>query len=427
MTKDSQPSSSSTTPSPLDDERLERVFDYISKGKTMKSEGQLWTAAVSFWEARNLLRELANNNNNSNNNSNSNSNSNNDSNDEVTKIQRLYQDQCREYFHKTRTFFLQALQQEHDEDVKQQQQRQQQHQLNNGRETTSDQERTGYRQDYLSDQEATQRIQLFSSLFAKELLLEPPHSVATHAVDAAADHEVPMKDQNGDDNIPAAAAPTATATNNVTTFTDGNDNYVDSLEERLKSLNASIPQGFKSSQERISDINLGMKRLGLPNYYYNNNKIEPPKSASQQVEDIIAQAKDEVAMGLVADSICDNDNANDDVDASESVANDMISSIGSDDGADSILSDEVPELQNVDKIKDQVAEAQAKLAELTALLDTLLPSSVEEEDDEEAELDVNPPTVPLFENVHAKQMLQDARRSIGKALTLWKVKPKTLS
>jgi hypothetical protein len=187
-----------------------------------------------------------------------------------------------------------------------------------------------------------------------------------------------------------------------------------SLEDRLAELNASLPQGFKTSDERLQEINRGLNRLGLPSYYDSSPtkpKIEPPKSESQQVEDIIAQAKDEVRF--------EPKDEGSDAASTGTNSDHFLAHSDSDDDDDSLLSDDVAKLQNVTKIRDEVAAAQAKLAELIVLMDTL--SSTEEE--EENELDHEGTNASsAFDPACAKKTLKDAKASLQKALKLWKVK-----
>ena len=372
---------------PHENELLEKVFEHITQGKKLKTEGNLWGAAESFLEARSLLLQLA-------------SDCPTDS-EELLRIAELYQTQCREYFHRTRASLIQAMQDEHQKDV--------QKQAEPPNDDSNDTTDRNYGYQTLSNEEASKRVLLFSTVFAKEIST-PPQPVVV-AVEGAKE-------------IATATPQPVEATENGEDSKDENNKNVMSLEERLMELNANLPKGFKTPKERLQDINQGMKRLGMSVYNDGNNtnnplKIEPPKPASQQVEDIIAQAKDEVAMGLVP-----QDDDNDGASATSNV-DDIISDddyLSDDDGADSLLSDEVPELQNVAQIQDQVATAQAKLAELTALLDTLpSPEELEEAEVQGDSKDDSPP----FENAYAKQMLTDAKQAVGKALKLWKLKPRS--
>ena len=396
-----------TQKQPHENELLEKAFELITQGKTLKTEGDLWGAVESFLEARELLGMLA-------------SESPTESEEEI-RIAKLYQAQCCEYFHRTRESLILAMEAEHQKDL-----------AEGGATTATDNVNTGdnesatttpttnrnpsinrnYFCQNLSDEEANKRIRLFSVLFAKE-----PIEIKTLPIPVLAENHA----------SPQAKLAAVSAGGEGGESESKNDNGLEalsSLEDRLSQLNASLPKGMKTQKERLQEINQGMKRLGMSVYHDGNNsttnplKIEPPKSSSQQVEDIIAQAKDEVAMGLVAPD-------GDGVSAASSNADDVISDddyLSDDDGADSIMSDEVPELQNVAKIQDQVAAAQAKLAELTALLETLpSPEEQEEAEIQREEKDEAPP----FEKAYAKKMLTDAKASIGKALKLWKVKPRS--
>lgn len=395
-----------------ENELLEKAFELIAQGKSLKTEGDFWGAAESFLESRELLEMLA-------------SESPTESEEEI-RIAKLYQAQCYEYFHRSRVSLIQAMEAEHQKDL-----------AEGG--TATDNAMTGdndnesatttptsnrkspinrnYFCQSLSDEEANKRIRLFSVLFAKETI-----EIKTLPIAVLASEEGTREIASPEAESVAVAA--VGGGGGGESKDDSGLEALSSLEDRLSQLNASLPKGIKTPKERLQDINQGMKRLGMSVYNEGNNsttnplKVEPTKSMSQQVEDIIGQAKDEVAMGLVAPD-------DDGVSAASSHADDVISDddyFSGDDGADSILSDEVPELQNVAKIQDQVAQAQAKLAELTAVLQTL-PSP---EDQEEAEIQrEGKEDAPPFENVYAKKMLTDAKASVGKALKLWKVKPRS--
>ena len=74
-----------------------------------------------------------------------------------------------------------------------------------------------------------------------------------------------------------------------------------SLEERLLELNASLPSGFKSESERMSNINWGLRALGPSSTIATNEKPKLdlctfPLSPEDQIVDIIAQAKDEARL-----------------------------------------------------------------------------------------------------------------------------------
>jgi hypothetical protein len=143
-----------------------------------------------------------------------------------------------------------------------------------------------------------------------------------------------------------------------------------SIEERLQELNNSLPSGFKTSEERMAEINKGLNKLGLSLYtqkepFARFHDAVVPKSDDEQVEEIMAQAKDEVELerhlGSVAasatarpsDSYEDGDDDDDDDD-------------DADQPGDELLEDDQLAIK---KIRNRVIRAQIKLVELVALLD----------------------------------------------------------
>ena len=366
---------------------VEKVFDLIQQGKAQKGEGNHWEAAESFLEAYNLLTKLAANHKNyekgnedhdtsKNPPASAPSEENENEDDEHAKIAKLYQDQSHEYFHRTRESLIAAMEQEikHDQDTEQA----------NGS--------PRHLCFALEEDEISSRLRIFSTVFTKKM-------ISTWMQE----DQMQFKQQQDDDD-------------------DGDNSRAlqkqMSLEERLMELNANLPKEFKSSGERIQDLNSGMKRLGLGMYTDDNKpnplKVEAPRSAAQQVEDIIAQAKDEVAL-------LKHDGGGDD-DHDDSISDNAPFSDDDDDDSEAFLSDDVVELQNVAKIRNQVAAAQAKLAELVALLDTI-PAAADEK--EEAELQENGDAKGAgssFDPAYGKKVLKDSRQSLHQALKLWKVK-----
>lgn len=136
-----------------------------------------------------------------------------------------------------------------------------------------------------------------------------------------------------------------------------------SLEERFQQLNASLPSVIKSTEERMRDINKGLNRLGLSLYSETNFKMNyPAVSDIEQVEDIIAKARDEVAL-----------------DATFTVANhdetipQRTTLVESDDEQSLTSNRSVDEETSIEsslilQVQDDLSEAQLTLAELLALL-----------------------------------------------------------
>ena len=344
---------------------LEKAFQLIKDGKQQREDGENWDAADLFWQASKFLAKLAKEHPRED--------------EEQEKIANLYQQKSQEYIMKTRETFMEAMDVEHEMDVENRA----------AAKTATDME---YCCQALSEDEARKRVEIFASIFAKELdELRITQQKEPQEGEDKKEEEMDVKQKQS------------------------------SIEERLMELNANIPKGFKTSDERMQEINRGLNRLGLSLYTEGSSqpKIEPTKSASQQVADIIAQAKDEVAFeGHIKGGegeVSDRDKNEDESEVSLSEDDSVASS-----GVDSVLSDEVPKLQNVKKIRNEVAAAQAKLAELVALMDTI-PSP---EEDEEAELDSEgKKSEPAsFDPSFGKKTLKDAKDSLGKALKLWKVK-----
>jgi hypothetical protein len=179
-----------------------------------------------------------------------------------------------------------------------------------------------------------------------------------------------------------------------------------SLEERLMELNKSIPHGFKTSAERIIEINQGLRRLGLTLYTEESRSevsIQPPKSDHEQIAEIIAQAKDEVKFNvdagvpevLKAQNETDDDNDDDETDDKD------------DEEEEESESDENDILRHRKAIRKQVVEAQIELANLVALLDKEPIPLDQAKAENEVDL------------MRGKKSLADAKRYLGKALKLW--------
>lgn len=146
-----------------------------------------------------------------------------------------------------------------------------------------------------------------------------------------------------------------------------------SLEERLRNLNASLPSGFKTSEERMNDLNRGLNRLGLSLYEQRtpfSRFIEEsiPKDEDEQVAEIMAQAKDEVNF----ENIMAQNSSSAIARTSQDATDDSCSDENDDDDDDSesegdeLLDDEKLAMK---KVRRRVVKAQQKLAELVALID----------------------------------------------------------
>jgi hypothetical protein len=234
----------------------------------------------------------------------------------------------------------------------------------------------------LTDEQAEQRIRIFHSLFSKRLENTAPGEGAV--------------DQQWN------------------------------IEERLMELNASLPKGFKTSDERMSDINRGLNRLGLSLY----TQKEPfarlqehvPKDEEDQVADIIAQAHDEVATernfssdalpakGPAVKDDDDDDDDDDDVDDEEDEYEE----------GDLKLDDDQLAIK---QIRKKVVKAQVKLAELVVLLDEA--KAMKKREDEENDLHGDESEEEASEKGadevlrSGKKKLKSARKDLEKALTEW--------
>ena len=229
---------------------VEQAFALIHDGNDSKDKGQLWSASDSFCRASETLEQLATSQVTTATTAaaSEGTQSQNEKEEEEKQICRLYREQSVEYRHRARQCFVRALEQE----------------AATSKSAKEEEEAS------ISDEEALSRIDLFAHLFSKPHLLPQPQ---------------PQQD----------------ITEQQT-----------SLEERLSQLNDALPQGFKTSDERMRDINRGLNRLGLQLYSNsdednsNDNttanrlmmaaNLNSNKSEIEQVDDIIDQAKAEVAM-----------------------------------------------------------------------------------------------------------------------------------
>eukprot|EP00526_Cylindrotheca_closterium_P013738 CAMPEP_0113616318 /NCGR_PEP_ID=MMETSP0017_2-20120614/8178_1 /TAXON_ID=2856 /ORGANISM="Cylindrotheca closterium" /LENGTH=351 /DNA_ID=CAMNT_0000525629 /DNA_START=11 /DNA_END=1066 /DNA_ORIENTATION=- /assembly_acc=CAM_ASM_000147 len=229
----------------------------------------------------------------------------------------------------------------------------------------------------LTDEESTARLNTFSSIFSRKVETKP--------------EEITMENQT-------------------------------SLEERLRNLNASLPSGFKTSDERMSDLNRGLNRLGLSLYEQKtpfSRFIEEtvPKDEDEQVADIMAQAKDEVNFEnvMAQNSTTGTFKKSNDDDSISDVEDD------SDSDGDDLLDDEQLAMK---KVRRRVVKAQMKLAEFVALMDEAEAlRATEEKKEEEAVLAVNdddtsddiskPDSEAHFAS--AKKKLRAARKDLEKS------------
>lgn len=280
--------------------------------------------------------------------------------EEATRIAHLYHAKSLEYFHQGRQALIQALTKESRED-----------------ESKPDDPFKST----LTEDDSECRLRLFMALFTKEVALQS---------------DVPEE-----------------------TVTEKHA----SLEERLMELNASLPSGFKSDTERMSDINRGLRGLGLSSVIASNEKpkidlLTIPLSEEEQRAEIIAQAKDEArfeasvgatltgqVIRKVDDDILDSHALDDDDDDDDDEDEE-----DDDDDEDSEV--DRPTLRNKKVIREEIVKAQVKLAEVMALLD------INAAKDEEIE-DAAEKPVAVFDLSYGRKLLKESRDCLAKAMNKW--------
>lgn len=233
---------------------LEEAFRFIQKGNDQSEARDYWMAAENYSQAQRMLQRLCleaplqvSNN------------------EEKTKIAALYRQQSADYLRRARDSLVSALKQETADDQKMM------GIGTNRQDSTSSGDAVSQSTllTTLSDQECVHRMKIFGRLFA----IEPE------------DPKTTLEQQS-------------------------------SLEARLQELNDSLPSAFKSEKERMRDLNRGLARLGLSLYPNSPEQQEQPhvfgiadsmpKTDSEQLDWIIAQAKDEVA-DVTSDVLLDDD------------------------------------------------------------------------------------------------------------------------
>lgn len=286
--------------------------------------------------------------------------------EEAARIAHLYHMKSREYFHRSRLSLIEAL----------------------AKEDKTDEQRTATNNDplkaTLSDDDAECRVRLFMVLFSKEIALQSNDPEASFTQQAA------------------------------------------SLEERLMELNASLPSGFKSDAERMSDINRGLRALGLSSTIATSEKSKfdlctVPLSPEEQIIEIIAQAKDEARIESIENRSIGKCIVKTD---QESIDSDFDDGVDVDPESDS--SDNAPPLSHKNVIRDRLVEAQVKLAELVALL-----SDQEQVTDNFDAKEVNRENIFsaggnavsgggfYFDEAYGQKLLRESRSCLTKALKVW--------
>lgn len=377
---------------------IETVFELLHDGKECEKQQSFWIAADKFGQASSMLTTLAQQEQQQQQQQ-QRSTEEEEGEEEEKQIATLYENQALEYLNKSRGCLIRAMQREKERDEEQ----------GGGRDLHTS----------LTDDEAKTRTSTFSFLFSKALPLRDG-----------------VDDTNNNDKGVKGGS-------NTTNSEEDNNNTL-SLEERLRALNESLPSGFKTSEERMDDINRGLNRLGLSSLYTQQQQqkapfarfeeIAIPKDEDEQVEDIIAQAQDEVNFeknfaavtttpssnfkSSCIDPNSDDDDTDDDDDKEEV----------EEEEEDAFLDDDILAIKNIRK---KVVKAQVKLAELVALLDEARSSKEQEEKDdlreEEGEdsdvgsdVERNNGGSSLEYLASGKKKLTGAKRDLGKALDAWK-------
>lgn len=194
-----------------------------------------------------------------------------------------------------------------------------------------------------------------------------------------------------------------------------------SIERRLQELNGSLPSGFKTEKEQMDEINQGLNRLGLSLYTqkrpFDRFQDTLPKSDEEQIEEIIAQAEDEVAFekkfGIGEGSNGQGGGA--DVEANDSEETDSDSDDGSTSDDEQIL---------IKRLRKRISQCQTQLSKLVVLLDEAHAAKVDpsrkvkglayDSDDD----NVEKPSVEMYLE-SGKKTMKNAQKHLNQANQLW--------
>ena len=360
---------------------LECVFRLIEQGNSLKDDKKYWEAATAYAQARRKLLQLAHNCETAT----TPSDKNNDA-----QIQRLYREQARDYLHRARKALLQGLKEEDEAD----------------QQKTADLLPTVVEQ--IQDEVGAERLRLFAGLFAKETLLNTNNLTINQSTTI---NQLPSEQPE--------QAPSSES----------------SLEDRLRNLNANLPSNLKTTDERIRDIHKGLVGLGVSRIEASSTTkpaVLPASNKSlsdvEQVEDIIAQAQDQVRLEQMYTDTAPEKPSSSTSGVSQDEADDLMDNMmdavaaarnrekgedDTDDGSASCKDGEEDEpsfasptftASDLAYFQDRVNEAQVSLAELNALLDL--------GDEPDAEL--------LFDVDAGKHALDSAVRYLQQVQKKWK-------
>lgn len=350
--------------------KVEQTFALLKDAKQHESQSDFWQATEKFVEAHHLLEALA-------------SDETEKATDETERIAKLYAAKADEYRKQSRSCLIRAMEQEKKTDEEE------------------DSSGTVYACTLLDNEQAKARNHAFSVLFSRPI-----------GSTVLAEIEQPRAEPNDDGNI----------------------ENEDDLAARLRALNQSLPSEFKTTSERMSDVNKGLHKLGVSSVYTsqtNHSRFEDelPKDEDEQIDEIIAQVKDEAALRNNAKKKHE-DSSNDKAKENDYDDNDFFSEDDDEDDdseQDALLDDEQLAMKIIQK---HVVKAQVQLAELLALLDQARSKKAKDELDEDEAVynndddsddslrDVQQHDV-AFLLLNGKRKLKSARRNMNKALDEW--------
>lgn len=382
------------------EDSVEKAFGLLQNAKALEAKTEYWKAAELYVQAHQLLQALSDQASREAvaaaaiaKESSSGDDDNKKLLGEQQQIAHLYREKAEEYWSQSRQCLIRAMQEEKKNDEKEKDNALQTSSSNTATTTT-----TPLTCNRIDDAQAKSRNQTFTVLFSR-----------------------PVEETEG---LIATSAPNVSS-NNAKDESSSSTNVIDqqwTIEERLQELNKSLPSGFKTDDERMQDINRGLNKLGLSLYTQKQpfarfqDEMLPPKSEEEQMEEIMAQAQDEVALaksigggGAAATIATVEDNEDDDdlFDDDDEYASEK---------GDELLEDDQLAIKTIRK---KVVKAQIKIAELVALLDEAKLATDREHAnaDDDSSLEGNGAATFL---APGKKKLKSAQRDLRKAMEEWK-------
>jgi hypothetical protein len=332
-------------------ELLEEAFSLIRTGNESKEHDHRWKAADMFWQASTILKQLGDGEGEL---KQPQGKDNPKQADEQAKILQLYKQQSIEYRKRSRHVLIEELQ-----DL-----------TKNDRIVDKDND---------NGMATSQRLDVFARIFAGRTV---DRNVTAQTEHANADPKL-MEEQES------------------------------SLENRLSQLNSLLPPNLKSEAERVRDLNRGLRRLGLSGIddggtsgqQFQRSWVNDVlthvhnKSESEQVDEIIAQVQDHVALN--PNEYHTNHQEDDHVSMSSASSSSAASLQDIDDDSNEV---DAPPPETCREIHAALISAQVHLAELIALLE------VDEDDQAAIEFDAS----------HGCKALSTTRRLLQNASRQWK-------